>query len=205
MMSENGYGSLPENPYAPPASMSEVPVSPDTGSPEEQDLRAFFGPKADHYLDLWRRRMTNPRQSLGFNWAAFFLTGLWLGYRKMYTVVLVFFAVILVESIAEEVLFVRILGEEESPMVVSKLVTLVASIICGKLGNHWYLTHAANVVSEVRATGLEDREVRGILAKRGGTSLLSSIGLIVLYVFVTFVVFVLLAPFIYPPEVLLGP
>ena len=99
-MSENWHGLPSENPYAAPA-----PTPGDTQpvlaeGTEEQYLRAFVGTKADYYLEKWSPLAGHSGRSMGFNWAAFLLSGLWLAYREMYMVTTVFFAISLVESIA---------------------------------------------------------------------------------------------------------
>jgi len=62
----------------------------------DAELKAVFGPHTDYYVAQWRG--TAPRQS---NWAAFFFSGIWLLFRRMYKIGAVFFAVVLVESLLE--------------------------------------------------------------------------------------------------------
>ena len=50
----------------------------------EQEFKSFLGEKADYFLDKWKESSATRGMGDGFNWAAFFLTGLWLSYRKMY-------------------------------------------------------------------------------------------------------------------------
>ena len=88
------------NPYAPPqAAQSAAPIRTHDGPITEQELRAFFGSRWRRYLDRWGS-WTQGR-SAGFNWVAFFFAGLWLPYRKMYRVALVFYAIMLLESVLE--------------------------------------------------------------------------------------------------------
>lgn len=197
-MSNNEQRPPSQNPYAPPALIPIDSESDATQSPEEQHLRAFVGSKADYYLEKWTPLQAGRGHSTGFNWAAFLLSGLWLPYRKMYSVSTIFFAIILVESIAEEVLFVGILGKAETPAGLDSVVGLVAAIICGAYGNRWYLSHARKVISDVCAQGLEQNAVTGVLSKRGGTSLGSSLGFFFLFMVVMFAVYIVLGLLMFP-------
>lgn len=189
-MSENMRPDEPENPYAAPSLVSmesDVDVS-ETSS--RRELQAFVGPKASYYLRKWAPALEGNRRDTGFNWAAFFLCGLWIAYRKMYVIAFVVYGVAALESLLEDFLFVRILGEPEPPASVDRLITLGISIICGVYGNRWYLSHTRKMVAETKAQGLQDKALLYALSKRGGTSLLASLGLFLLFcVTVFFTVF----------------
>jgi hypothetical protein len=45
----------------------------------EPEVRAFVGPNSDYYLRAWQPALPGPGRASGFNIAAFFLCGLWLG------------------------------------------------------------------------------------------------------------------------------
>jgi hypothetical protein len=177
------------NPFAsPPSSIAQVAI--DTGeAPLIADLRALVGPNADYYLKKWAPLLQSARNTAGANWAAFFLSGFWLPYRKMYKLALVFYAFIIGESIAEEVVFISILGQPETPEWLNRVVGLVISIVCAAFGNQWYLSHAQRVISETRAEGLEGEALRERLSKRGGTSLWASLGMFALFVLMLGLVF----------------
>ena len=162
----------------------------------EKEFSAFVGPKADYYLERWRSAVDGPEISTGFNWAAFFLSGLWLPYRKMYRIAGIFFGVILLETVLEEVVWVGILGKPEAPAAFGRLVGFVASIVCGWLANEWYLSHARKAISEVRSLGLSEEAHLEALAKRGGTSLAASLGFLVIFLFATFAALILLELFL---------
>ena len=137
----------------------------------EEEVRAFVGnPKADYYIGKW----SLPNK--GFNWAACLLSGLWLPYRKMYVPTVIFFGIMLVDSVIEDIVFVEILRMPEPPPVLDKLVGLIAALVCGLFGNRWYLSHAHNVIAEVRSQGLPEEDHLRMLSKRGGTNLLASLG-----------------------------
>ena len=71
-------------------------------SPLTQDeVTAFAGKNADYYWTRWTPLIQGQDWS-GFNWAAFFFSGLWLAYRKMYGIALIFYAVALLGVFADQ-------------------------------------------------------------------------------------------------------
>jgi hypothetical protein len=162
----------------------------------EKEFSAFVGPKADYYLERWRFAVDSPEVATGFNWAAFFLSGLWLPYRKMYRIAGIFFGVILLESVLEEVVWVGIFGKPEAPAAFGRLFGLATSIVCGWLANEWYLSSARKAISEVRSQGLSEEAHLEALAKRGGTNLAASLGFLVIFLLASFAALILLKLFL---------
>jgi hypothetical protein len=190
-MSENEYSAPPENPYAAPDSPTMSADEKATGGSEEQLLRAFVGSKAIYYLEKWAPLLADSGRG-GFNWAAFLLSGLWLPYRKMYAVTMIFYGIILLESVLEELIFVHVLRQPEPPAALGRFVGLAASLICGTFGNGWYFFHARRVISDVCAGGLHDYAILDTISRRGGTSLIASAGCFILFVSVSISAFILL-------------
>jgi hypothetical protein len=152
----------------------------------EQEIRAFVGPRAGYYLKKWQASLVGAETGTGFNWAAFLIAGLWLPYRKLYRITFVFYGIILLESILEEVLFVLVLGKPETPRGLGLLIGLLAGIVCGAFGNPWYLSHTRKVISEVQSLGLPEDAHLETLCRRGGTSIVASLGLLALFFAVQF-------------------
>jgi len=175
------------NPYQPP----HEPPSPRIDDwalidLSQQEVEAFVGRKAGYYLKKWPLDRELAGTSTGFNWAAMFLSGMWLPYRKMYLATILFFGFILIESILEEVVFVGILGKPEPPTGLDRVVGLIASIICGVFGNRWYLSHTRRAVAEVRSQGLPEDAYLQALSRRGGTNLAASLGFFVAFLIAAF-------------------
>ena len=131
----------------------------------DKELRAFVGHKADYYLSAWRAIVNENkgirRMEIDLNWAAFFFTGGWLLYRKMYRLTALYFAVLLGVIIFEAALSVSV------PNIVWGLTI---GMICGSYGNRWYFHHALRVVGQVRSSeSVEENRLR-VLTKRGGPS-----------------------------------
>jgi hypothetical protein len=185
-MSEGVAPGPADNPYAAPLSPSGEgsPVSAEESA--DWELRACVGRNADYYLRAWYGVLRGRRQSTGFNWAAFLLSGLWLPYRKMYVATLIFFVAVMAESFLEVV--GEALIEVPPPAWLDRVVGLVFAGICGAFGNRWYLSHVSRVIAKARGEGLSDRKLRTRLASRGGTSVVAPIATILLFLATIFAI-----------------
>jgi len=144
----------------------------------EQEVGAFIGKEADYYFKKWQPILEGQGQWAGFNWAAFFLTDLWLAYRKMYKAIFVYYGA----KIAGGVLLGAIIGKHIDSRILEILVGLVAGIVCGVFGNIWYLSRTLKVVNEIRSQGLQEEAYFQSLSKFGGTNIRLSIGLLILVI-----------------------
>ncbi|MDY3554414.1 DUF2628 domain-containing protein [Gemmata sp. JC717] len=150
-------------------------------TPTEQEMLAFVGSNAHYYLKSWQPALSGEGGPTGFNWAAFFLPGLWLGYRKMYMAVLVLYGLILAETALEPVVFVWVLKMPEVLDRLGPFVALVTGVLVGTFGNGWYLARARRVIGEVRSLGLSEADHLKALAARGGANPSASVGLFLLF------------------------
>ncbi len=153
----------------------------------EHEVRAFIGKEADYYLKKWQPILEGRSQRAGFNWAAFFLTGLWLAYRKMFKGALIFWGIILIVPFLKSsfTFYTLAFGKPEPTValdILQALVDLVAPIICGTSGNIWYLSRTRKEINKIRVQGLQGEAYFQSLSKSGGTSLGKSLG------FLTFII-----------------
>ena len=163
------------------------------GIENREEFRAFVGPKwAVFYGSAWTRILIGKGRGPSFNWAAFFLAGFWLPYRKMYLNTAIFFGIVALEMMLEDMYFIGIRGAAESPILVSFGVPLLIAAICGAYGNRWYLSHAKKVIAVVREQGLQRAVFLERLSNRGGTSLVSGIGFPLLGMIILGIVYVVL-------------
>jgi len=153
----------------------------------EAELRAVFGPRADYYVAQWQG--TARRAS---NWAAFWFSGAWLPFRRLYSAALIFYAAIAVESVLEEIVF-RWIGYGEVPTAVSRAVALACATVCGVWGNRWYLARVRRVISETRALALPPEEHLRELGRRGGTRVWHAVAFLFVFVIVVVATFIMLA------------
>ena len=167
----------PETPVPAPATAAAwspaPPQTPVAGASDDR-LRAAIGPKADWYLDAWRR-MDARASKVSWNWPAFLATIFWFAYRKMWVpLVAGVFAFLLIDFIAAL-----------TPAMVKPgwLILLGLAIAVGAFGNHLYRRQVARLADETAAfdhpLGLTQATARG------GTStpaLATAIGIFVLLV-----------------------
>jgi tetratricopeptide (TPR) repeat protein len=128
----------------------------------EREVAAFVGPNAGFYLKKWHARLEETGSETGFNWAAFFLAGVWLVYRKLYAGAAIFFGIIVLESMLEVWLGM--------PRAVLYLGSLAVSLIFGACGNYWYFSRAQKAVARVRRLRLTHDDDLQTLARLGGTN-----------------------------------
>ncbi|MBD7964948.1 DUF2628 domain-containing protein [Fictibacillus norfolkensis] len=103
---------------------------------QETKLIEFVGEKKkDYYLKKWQK-------DNNFNWAAFFLTLLWLGYRKMYTPIFL----VLDAFLAIDIIFLLI--EIEGTLINRSLGAALSGWL-GIGGNLLYKKHAQKQISMI--------------------------------------------------------
>jgi len=133
----------------------------------KDEVTAFAGKNADYYWTRWTPLIQGQDWS-GFNWAAFLLSGLWLAYRKMYGIALIFYAVALLGVFADQ------MRDERTERLQSWVPWLIAAL-CGGYGNRWYWSHATRLIDQLRVQQTGEGIPEGLLAKHGGTSILSAV------------------------------
>ena len=117
----------------------------DSGQPleNEEQMRAYVGEeKADYYLKHWRL------QSTKMNWAAFFITGFWMIYRKMYAYAAIFFAIIMTESFLSEIIAVSVFGLETTPSAYDSAMNIAVAVTMGMMGNTMYRRHVEKQIAK---------------------------------------------------------
>jgi hypothetical protein len=191
------------NPYeAPQANLAPLVVDSSTVELSEQEIKAFVGKRASYYLRKWPVAMVRsandwsmsapspagPARAAGFNWAAFLFSGIWMPYRKMYKATMIFYGLVIASSVAEQSIFVQMLGHEESPAVLDRVLGLLISIVFGTYANQWYLSHARRVAAEVRSLGLPPERYLETLSRRGGTNLAGGLGFFLLFIVAIFAI-----------------
>lgn len=176
-----------ENPYRPGNLATEFTEFDESLEAEVDQLRSFVGPRASYYLHKWTPRLQDPDASdVSLNWAAFFLGVFWMAYRKLYRTMFLFLGAIIGLSIAQQFVFVNLLGQRAVPGIVNLGINVITALVCGLCGNSWYLAHARRMIDNVRLQGLKDDALRFALARQGGTSFLSAFGMLILLALVGF-------------------
>jgi hypothetical protein len=155
----------------------------------EKELRAFVGTNAQSYVGDWMSVLEGRKKRPAFNTVAFFFAGLWLPYRKLYGAAAVFLGVILVVNLLEMVVELTTQNSLAQHAVIASLgwgVAIVGWFLCGFFANRWYLSRAIRVINDVRSRHLDEDKHLKQIAKRGGTSIGSSLGIFVGFIALNF-------------------
>jgi hypothetical protein len=124
----------------------------------DKRYEAFVGKNITYYEEAWKRKRK-------WNWASFFLTLYWLGYRKMYkhifVTIAIWFAVLLLYSYTNPAAI-------DSITFVLGLITM---FVFGMNGNNMYKKKAEKTIIHMSQLKLEESEEIRELTNRGGTSI----------------------------------
>jgi len=154
--------------------------------PEYEDERCpYIEKKIDTYLRKFESLERRNSKS-GWNWCAFLFGSLWMAYRKMYRLCILFF--ILEFAIPFVFVFAVAIWLESMPMDPEKvalilegieaIVSLGICIVCGLLGDHWYRKRIRRLVEE--GSVLPEKQRQKHIMTTGGTSSLAVVGLLTL-------------------------
>ena len=114
---------------------------------------------------------------------------LWLSYRKMYRFTVILGALILVESLAEEAVFVVWLGGV-TPRWLERLAGLVVACVCARFGNGWYRAHIDRLIASARAAEPDEEARLRLLARKGGRSVWAAVAAVIAFFVAMMVVLV---------------
>ncbi|MEC0231261.1 DUF2628 domain-containing protein [Paenibacillus alba] len=117
--------------------------------------RQIIGKNDEFYLKKWSSS-NKPEQRSGWNWAAFFLTFFWMGYRKMHKLFIIFIATY---TVIDLVLSLTGIG------AIGNYIGIVIAIIFGSRGNAFYYAH----VKEIKEKHKSNPSMYPV-GKIGGTS-----------------------------------
>lgn len=154
--------------------------SPDLN--QHELLSIFVDKNYDYYTRKWEL-MSDRKSKSSFNWAAFFLTFLWMAYRKMY---LYSFATIGLTMLS------GVLGILINPSgIFSNSVGFGISLATGFGGNYWYKKHAENKIKMITASATNLEAAKLVLAKQGGVSWWSVFGFTTIFaIFIAIAIFI---------------
>jgi len=142
----------PPTPPPAPATPAEVPA-------DEARLRAAIGPKADHYLDRWRR-MDEKQSPISWNWPACLANFFWFAYRKLW---------VLMGAMGFAIILSVVLGLANEKAGLAMVVLLIgATFATGAFGDFLYRAQVTRMVAET--AGMSEAAAIQTLAAKGGVS-----------------------------------
>jgi len=164
-----------ENPYQSTATLAEASAI-SSATDELIELRAFVGPKFEHYLRKWHPRLDDPQNGdVGISWVAFFITAWWMGYRKMYAQLVIYLFASTTAMLGLQALFIYGLKQPQAPILAVFVGTVLIQVVCMLYANAWYLQHAKGQIERLKNYGYKGNELLIQAARRGGTSVLGVI------------------------------
>lgn len=135
------------------------------------EIERFVDRRSKFYLQKWRD-MDLKKTLLSWNWPAFFLGPSWLAYRKMYSSAFLLFAI---DSTL--VLSVAILPvSADTQLAISIIIWIPIAIAVGLLANHLYRRHVDGRLAVINATKPHETDRAVAVARLGGTSLATALG-----------------------------
>lgn len=124
-----------------------------------EEMRLYIGKNSDYYMQKFNV-LSSSGGKASWNWAAFLLTIPWCIYRKMYREGVILAAISLFCGMIP---------------VINMISTITICVVCGVLGNSFYLNHIYKLDEQASAVGLSN-ELRSYYAlTRGGTSIESGV------------------------------
>lgn len=152
---------------------------------EDAEIKEFVGTESKYYIGKWRKS-SNPEKAVSWNWAAFFLSGYWLGYRKMYIPLLVWFVL----AFGFGIIMITVGYVYPLLAFILDVIIIGISVFLGMYGNALYYRHMERKLKKWHADPV--LQSRTTLSKMGGTGWLTVILLTVANVVIAIIAFTIM-------------
>ncbi len=151
-------------------SIYRAPASDTSFAPTGDFLAAYVGPKnADYYLRHFENFRTQ-NTSVSWNWPAFFLTTLWLLYRKMWLNALAYWLGLPISLTVLSTVITMVAGPAAGSLFYYAAYALIALLLLPMFANRIYYRHAQAKVDKTAARSSTAEQQSAELARIGGTS-----------------------------------
>lgn len=157
-------GENPENTLYCSDCGASLSASGEGGGIDESRVANFVGNNQPYYVTKWKM-MKGSGSKVSWNWSSFLMNTYWLMYRKLYVVAVIKFVVDIVLSM---------LG------TLGMVASLALWVCMGLFGNYLYFQNMEKCFRE--ADMLNEGERAVYLSKKGGTTIVPVVILLVLYV-----------------------
>ncbi|MBU3189978.1 DUF2628 domain-containing protein [Clostridium bowmanii] len=125
----------------------------------EEEAKLFVGKNSDYYLDKWKSSKAPDKKS-GWNWASCLCGTFWLGYRKMYSIILYFLCAFIVIDVTQ--LFIK--------FNFNRGFSLASSIALGILGNTFYFNYMKKKIAKIKMNNQYSENLNQEIIKAGNGS-----------------------------------
>ncbi|MEH7236815.1 DUF2628 domain-containing protein [Bacillus sp. JJ1562] len=160
---------------------------------EVDALELYVGDNSDYYFEKWGI-YENAVKKRSWNWAAFFLIFLWLGYRKMYKVI---FGIILIWLVTDVILYSLDLYSEGTNL----LIGILTGVFLGIKGNYLYYKQATGKIKKFSTNGKFSKQEILNTGGRSPLGIFGALGMLLLYSLISAF---LIAPMFAPETVEFG-
>jgi len=151
-------------------SIYRAPSSDTTFNPQGDLLASYVGPKnADYYANKFAQ-IKSGKGSISWHWPAFFISSIWLLYRKMWLNAFIYWIVLPVALSLLSVVAAMAIGPDIGAMIYYGLYFLIAFILLPMFANRLYYRHAQAKADKVASITSSAEQQAAELSRIGGTS-----------------------------------
>jgi|SRR5699024_346586 len=153
----------------------------------DEDLLTFVDKNQDYYQRKWEQG-NGKEKEISFNIAAFFLTFLWLGFRRMYLYVFIICLIFL----GLDYIFYIVLDGITLSTDIDYYIGIALSVFLGLYGNHLYKKHSEKKVQKIKDIHGDSPVKEQVLQEKGGRRWYGPIFALLIFLLVYFVPAVLI-------------
>ncbi|MDH3620827.1 MAG: pilin [Gammaproteobacteria bacterium] len=151
-------------------SIYRAPSSDTTFNPQGDLLSSYVGPKNADYYERKFEHIKSGGGSISWNWPAFFITSIWLLYRKMWLNAFLYWIVLPVALMILAVVATLVISPNAGGIVYYGLYFLIAFVLVPMLANRLYYRHAQAKANKVASITSSAEQQAAELSRIGGTS-----------------------------------
>ncbi|MEJ2128762.1 MAG: pilin [Woeseiaceae bacterium] len=173
-------------------SIYRAPQSPTAVAPQGDLTLAYIGPKNTDYYARKFEKFQSGGGSISWNWPAFFISSVWLLYRKMWLLAFLYW-IVLPFSLSFLSTFVTLMVDASpiaGELAYYGLYFLIAFILLPMFANRLYFAHAKRKADKVAGIISSEEQQAIELARIGGTS---NVALVVAPLFIIMLIGILAA------------
>ena len=168
---------MPADPYRAPESATDVASSDDL-------LECYVGPNNTAWYATRFARFQEGGSAIGWHWPAFFVTGVWLLYRKMWLLAIGYWIVLpfVVRLVSTGLLMLTMNSNPFATIIVVNTVYFgFLFVVVPMFATHAYYRHARAKVEKVSQAFAAENERAAELSRIGGTSWIVPLVILVLF------------------------
>ena len=151
-------------------SIYRAPQSSTTVTPQGDLTLEYVGPRNTDYYARRFDRFKSGGGSISWNWPAFFISSIWLLYRKMWLYAFLYWIVLPFAITFVSIMVTAAVDPAAGGLAYYGLYILIAFILLPMFANRLYYGHARSKAEKVAAMTSSEQQQSAELARIGGTS-----------------------------------